>query len=368
MTRTFQTAEDRWAGVGPYYAMFPVGFADTVIKTHSEPGDLVLDPFAGRGTSLFSASRHGRVALGVEINPVGWVYGRAKLKPAAQDHVTRRLYEVSAFSRDLPDGAEDELPTFFHLCFSARVRRFLLAARKTLNWRERKTDWTLAALLCVYLHGKREAALSNQMRQTKAMSPDYAIRWWRDRNLEPPDVDPVAFMEQRIRWRYSRGLPTCAASSLLLGDSREKLTYLKRAKQVREGERAALLFTSPPYRKVTNYFYDQWIRHWLLGGAPNALRPGGEARGKFEGADLYHDLLLSVFKACVPLLRQDAVVYVRTSSRRETLEPTRKVLSEIFPDKAVQDFDRPFDRPTQTRLFGDAEPKAGEVDLVLQPA
>ena len=40
------------------------------------------------------------------------------------------------------------------------------------------------ALLMIDLHGKRESALSNQMRQTKAMSPQYAIGWWKERDLD----------------------------------------------------------------------------------------------------------------------------------------------------------------------------------------
>ena len=34
-----------------------------------------------------------------------------------------------------------------------------------------------------------------------------------------------------------------------------------------------LFFTSPPYYGVTNYFYDQWLRFWLLGG-PLKPKPG----------------------------------------------------------------------------------------------
>src|SRR5918996_3324938 len=58
--RTYQTAADRWAGIGPYYAMFPVWFADAVVREFTVPGDVVVDPFAGRGTSIFSASVQGR--------------------------------------------------------------------------------------------------------------------------------------------------------------------------------------------------------------------------------------------------------------------------------------------------------------------
>ena len=69
----YQDAKDRWAGLGPSYAMFPSIFADDVVAKYSRAGDTVLDPFAGRGTSLFSSIIAGRKALGMEVNPVGWI-------------------------------------------------------------------------------------------------------------------------------------------------------------------------------------------------------------------------------------------------------------------------------------------------------
>src|ERR1041385_6453862 len=84
----YGTAASRWAGVGPYYAMFPGAFASRVANEYTEEGDTILDPFAGRATSLFAAASADRVGLGVEINPVGWVYGKAKLQTA-----TRRTVE-----------------------------------------------------------------------------------------------------------------------------------------------------------------------------------------------------------------------------------------------------------------------------------
>ena len=35
----------------------------------SRPGDLVLDPFAGAGTTLYVAKELGRQGLGIELNP-----------------------------------------------------------------------------------------------------------------------------------------------------------------------------------------------------------------------------------------------------------------------------------------------------------
>ncbi len=112
--RTYQTGADRWAGIGPYYAMFPVAFADSVVSKFTQPGDVVLDPFAGRGTSVFSAAVQHRIGLGIELNPVGWVYARTKLNPAGREAVEDRILELGTRAECFGHAAE-ELPEFFKL-------------------------------------------------------------------------------------------------------------------------------------------------------------------------------------------------------------------------------------------------------------
>lgn len=369
MARTYQDAASRWAGVGPYYAMFPVAFADEVVQTYTRPCELVLDPFAGRGTAIFSAATQDRSAIGIEINPVGYVYAKVKLSPAGRDEVELRLDELAERAGQFKDEAE-RLPRFFHCCFSRRVRRFLLCARTDLNWRYNKVDRTVMALLLVYLHGKLGAALSNQLRQTKSMSPQYAVRWWDQHQLKAPDIDPVAFVKARLAWRYAKGTPKVRCGRMYLGDSVEKLGRLRQ--QVGKGSlaKANLLFTSPPYHGVTNYHYDQWLRLWLLGHPPNALRNGNGRGGKFEAREEYRRLLEHVFTRAAQLLEKDAIVYVRTDSREFTYRTTVAVLCKVFPDKHLDEVRRPMLRPSQTRLFGEANAPAeknGEVDLILKP-
>lgn len=369
MPRTYQDAASRWAGVGPYYAMFPVQFADDVVQQYTCPGQLVLDPFAGRGTAIFSAATLKRSAIGIEISPVGYVYAKTKLSPAGRDEVEFRLDELGDRAARFKEEAA-RLPRFFHRCFSRRVRRFLLAARSDLDWRHNKVDRTLMALLLVYLHGKIGAALSNQMRQTKSMSPQYAVRWWDEHKLEPPDMDPVEFMKARLAWRYAKGTPQASSGRMYLGNSIEKLGRL--GQRAAEGRlaKASLLFTSPPYHAITNYHYDQWIRIWLLGGPPNALRNGNGRCGKFEAREGYHQLLERVFTKSARLLEEDATVYVRTDSREFTHRTTIAVLRKVFPHKQLTEIRQPMLGASQTRLFGEASApiaESGEVDVILEP-
>ncbi len=50
-------------------AAFPEGLPEWFIKLFTQPGDMVLDPFMGSGTTLFVAQRMGRNSIGIEIVP-----------------------------------------------------------------------------------------------------------------------------------------------------------------------------------------------------------------------------------------------------------------------------------------------------------
>ena len=50
-------------------AAFPETLPDWFIRLFTEPGDLVLDPFAGSGSTLAAAQKLERRAIGIEINP-----------------------------------------------------------------------------------------------------------------------------------------------------------------------------------------------------------------------------------------------------------------------------------------------------------
>lgn len=52
-----------------HFATFPERLPELCILAGSKPGDVVLDPFAGSGTTLLVAERLGRRGVGTEINP-----------------------------------------------------------------------------------------------------------------------------------------------------------------------------------------------------------------------------------------------------------------------------------------------------------
>lgn len=54
---------------GAHFATFPPALIEPCILAGSRPGDIVLDPFMGSGTTAAVAIQHGRQYLGCELNP-----------------------------------------------------------------------------------------------------------------------------------------------------------------------------------------------------------------------------------------------------------------------------------------------------------
>ena len=333
--------------------MFPLDFVRRIVDEFCPPASAVLDPFCGRGTVPFVAATSGRQAMGIDVNEVAYVYSSAKTAPELYlSHIARRIGEIKRAVRTADRRPVNE---FQRLAWSPRVLGFLHAARRELDWQDSRCDRTLMALILVHLHGKKGGAVSNQLRQSKSMAPDYAVRWWTARNLTPPELDPAAYFEAKARWRYAKGLPKRSESRIEWGDARQVLPMVRR--------RFSLLLTSPPYCGVTDYRLDNWIRLWMLGGSP---LPEHDTSQRHVSRPRYREMLQGVFEAAHRCMLDDAVIYVRTDTRSYTLQTTKEVLASIWPRYAAyQRSEQPL--KTQTRLFGDASIKPGETDLLLLP-
>jgi DNA modification methylase len=365
VVRGFKTPESRWARFGPYYAMFPLDFAFEVVDRYSNEGDFILDPFAGRCSSIYAGGVLGRHSLGIEINPVGWLYGTVKLKPADKEAVVERLLEIYS-KRNYYIRTLENMPLFYRMCYCDEVLKFLLSARKSLDWRNNCVDATLMSILLVYLHGKIGEGLSNQMKMTKAMGMNYSMKWWKEQNLtKAPEINPVEFVMKKLNWRYEKGMPKVFDSQVLFGDSTLELSKLVN-KSKETNIKFSLLFTSPPYCDVTDYHMDQWLRLWLLGGPETPKSIQDKHKGRFGSKEGYYQLLDTVFGYCAPMMNKQSAVYVRTDRRKFTFNSTLEILKKHFPKYKLEVCDSPFIKKTQTEMHGNKSNEKGEVDIILQ--
>lgn len=352
---SFRTCEGRWAGFGPYYAMFPVSFAKEVIREMCPEHGKILDPFCGRGTVPFVAQIAGKKATGIDINPVAWVFSTAKTTPEPyKNNLLNRLRNIQHSVTDTDRKAEHE---FQKWAWAPNVLGFLNAARRILDWENNQIDRTLMGIIMVHVHAKLGDGLSNQMHKARALGPNYSVNWWKSRDMDPPNVNPVDYLEKRIEWRYQHGvIKNRRYSTIILDSAQNGLSRRKR-------EKFDLLFTSPPYYNVTDYRQDSWIRLWLLGRGPSL--PDWRCDLKIANKQKYIEMIESVFMKAHPLLKPHAVIWIRSDARKFTKEQTMFALQKQWPNRNLYIRESMPNGPTQTAHFGNTSRKPGEIDFVI---
>lgn len=350
----YGTAKGRFAGLGPYFAMFPVPFAENVVTAFCPKGGKLLDPFCGRGTAPFMAQSNGRFALGVDSNPVAWVFAKAKTQPQkSKKKLLERIDEVWQFSNASDAKHCNE---FQKWAWHPDVLQFVNSARRTLDWKNSATDWTLMGIILTSIHSKRGDGLSNQMTKSRALGPDYSVRWWKEKGMQPPKISPVSYLKGRVEWRYLHGtVSRDTPAEIILGEAEVALRN-------RKSGTCDLLFTSPPYLDVTSYLHDSWIRLWALGEGP--ARPDWRKDEKIHKLEPYRNMLEAVLAQSKRLLKQSGSVWIRTDARRATKETTREILGDLWGGRCLYSrADMP--KRTQTYHYGDMTPKKGEVDFLI---
>src|SRR5712692_4488023 len=112
-----------------YRACFKPQLPRFFINRLTERGEVVYDPFMGRGTTLVESSLLGRVPYGCDINPISLVLTRPRLRPPDLAEVAGRIRKL-----DLTRAEEmpDDLLAFYHpetLREICALREYLLRRR-----------------------------------------------------------------------------------------------------------------------------------------------------------------------------------------------------------------------------------------------
>lgn len=94
-----------------YPGTFPPQIPRLLISLFSDPGERVLDPFCGIGTTLIQCIKSKRFAVGIECNPVGYLVSSVKILQHPPRTVARQL---AMFRRSLETDGLD--PGLFDIC------------------------------------------------------------------------------------------------------------------------------------------------------------------------------------------------------------------------------------------------------------
>lgn len=81
-----------------YPARFSPIFVRSIINAFSQPGDTIIDPFMGGGTTVVESLTLGRRVIGLDINPLSVFIAKVKTTPISK----KRLQTILDFFKDFP--------------------------------------------------------------------------------------------------------------------------------------------------------------------------------------------------------------------------------------------------------------------------
>lgn len=302
----------RFHSICPYFAMFPETFVRRNVLAWSKRDDVVLDPFSGRGTTVFESLLNGRKGLGCDINPVAVCLSKAKAGPPALKDVIERVALLERASDRFNPTAAEVSDEFFTLCFHEKTLRQLLFLMAKLDWRGDRTDCFIAALALGCLHGeshRTELCFSNRMPRTISTKPAYSVRWWKQNGCAPPERNVFSILKRAAEFRYESPVPAIKGK-VVEGDVRLASKLLRSYR-----EKVKLVITSPPYLDITDYHEDQWLRLWFLGGAAKPVTGQGKD-DRHRRVEAYWQFLREAWIGVVPLLQDSAQIVVRIGGTR----------------------------------------------------
>ncbi len=305
----------------PYFAMFPEDFVREHLERLTSPGDWVLDPFSGRGTTLFQALLMERRAAAMDVNPVAYCATGAKAQIPSLKTLLHEIDGLEAQFRVAKKAAREarrsSLPPFFRRAFYWSTLDELLFLREKLNWEANPVHRFLAALALGSLHGERDESpnyFSNQMPRTISTKPDYSLRYWREHRLYPHKREVFSILRGRAEYRLHEGAPQLEGK-VALADAREASKVFAELRGTIQA-----VITSPPYFDVTNFEEDQWLRLWFLGGEPRPTYGRISTDDRHTSKRAYWQFLREAWAGIAPLMRPDSVLVCRMGGKEMAVE------------------------------------------------
>ena len=252
-----------------YRACFKPQLPRFFIERFTRPGEVVYDPFMGRGTTLLEAALLERKVAGCDINPLSIALIRPRLNPPQLPEVMARLNKLNW---NAPGEPPSELLVFYH----PETLRQIWSLRSYLLERGDKCDRVDEWIRLVALN--RLTGHSRGFFSVYTMPPNQAVSIQSQRKINerrgqtPPSRDVAKIILKKssallahVQPAERARLETSAKTALFITSEACNTPSLA-------SESVALVVTSPPFLDVVDYATDNWLRCWFLNIDPQQIQ------------------------------------------------------------------------------------------------
>jgi len=233
------------------------------IELYAKPGDIVLDPFMGCGTTLVEAARLGHDSWGTDTNPLAVRIAQAKTAPTDDSAVGDFIawLEVAGAQPERHLAGSPHLFKGSDQWFREDVARAIRAIRNRAQRLEPITSNFVLIGLSDLLKGMSNARMDRTL-PSLPNAPRYKDKkhYWRVVDNQIREINPFSRLMHQLA-RMHRALAQFHAEARgraepILHDARDLASL---------GRKAQLAVTSPPYWSAQNYQGLHKLSFWVLG-------------------------------------------------------------------------------------------------------
>ena len=237
-----------------YRACFKPQLPRFFIERLTRPGEIVYDPFMGRGTTPVEAALLGRVPFGCDINPLSAMLTRPRLADPDRAAIKQRLDSLDLrYDGELPE----DLLVFYH----PDTLRELCALRRCFSEPHLSpADEWIRMVALNRLTGHSAGFFSVYTlppNQAVSVASQRKINARRNQVPEYRDVKKLILRKSESLWKDCSGsAPFFIGEPLLLSRGCGHTPEI-------QPDSVSLAVTSPPFLDVVDYKQDNWLRNWF---------------------------------------------------------------------------------------------------------
>lgn len=247
-----------------YRACFKPQLPAFFIDRLTLPGDIVYDPFMGRGTTPVEAALRNRVPYGNDTNPLSRALTEPRINPPSLAQIRLRLSEIPWGNFDTVEC--EELLVFYHPIVLAHIEglRQWFAKRDEAGILDQTDRWIRMVAI------NRLTGHSSGFFSVYTLPPNQAVSIERQRKINekrgqvPPLRNVSSIIEKKSRSLLSQGTVKADNYLFLTGQSKDTLKIPDNS--------VSLTVTSPPFLDIVNYEADNWLRCWFLSVDPKTVQ------------------------------------------------------------------------------------------------
>lgn len=280
-----------------YRACYKPQLPDFFIQRFCQAGEVVYDPFMGRGTTLVQAQLRGCAAIGNDLNSLSSILVQGRLTPPTLAEVAERVQTIKLPARP---ALRKDLLTFFHEKTLTEIcgwKEYFTARRQQRTFDH--VDAWLQMVCCNRLTGHSPGFFSvYTLPPNQATSVSGQARINEKREQQPEYRDTRALILRKTRSLLADPLPAGYAQ-------RKAALHCASADDTPDIATSSvrLIVTSPPFLDTVNYEQDNWMRIWF---ADVQLQPG--ALWQCRNLDDWLTRMTACFHEFRRVLQDDGVI------------------------------------------------------------